>query len=378
MSVGTTVAAVEFVGLRSPLDPPATFSWGSADARNVGLVKVTTSDGVTGWGETSVTFPLWSLEERHATVTQGVAPMAVGLACGSLEEIAGTIAQLERNMARLRLLWSHVAISSAISALEMALLDALGRAQGQPVWALLGGTAAEVPLYAVGFAGDADAIAEQAGTALDEGYAAVKVRLGFGEDRDLGLLRTMRAALGEDPVLYADVNMGWDRETADHMAPRLAEFSLGWLEEPLSRDEVAGFPHLGEAAGAPIAAGENCYSRDEVAALARSGFVDVVMPDLARCGGLLAAVEGARAALDGGRAYSTHHYASDLGFAAMLTVAAVLGPSAPVLRDVSAWPLRSELLTEPITITAGRALTSSVPGLAPEPDPIVIERNRVL
>lgn len=374
----TTIRSVEFIGLRSELAAPATFSWGSAHSRNVGLVQVTTSDGVTGWGETSVTFPLWSLEERQATVTSGLAPMATGKACGSLAEIAALVADLEQNMARLRLLWSPVGVSSAISALELALLDALGRAQGVPTWQLLGGQPQQLPLYAVGFGGRPEQMAEQAQAALDEGYAAVKIRLGFGRQQDLDLLRTMRAALGPDATVYADVNMGWDLPTAREMAPLLQEFSLGWLEEPLSRDETADFPALGQAAHAPIAAGENCYSRAEVVALAESGRAEIVMPDLARCGGLLAGIAGARAAIDGGRAYSTHHYASDLGFAAMLAVGAVLGPSAPILRDVSPWPLREQILSEPVTIAQGRATTPIGPGLAPEPDPDVIERNRVL
>jgi hypothetical protein len=75
-AISVTVAEVEFVGLRTPLHPLAAFSWGRAGERNVGLVRVRRSDGVTGWGETSVTFPLWSLEERAETVARGVAPAA--------------------------------------------------------------------------------------------------------------------------------------------------------------------------------------------------------------------------------------------------------------------------------------------------------------
>src|SRR5699024_978309 len=123
---------VEFVGLRSPLDTPAVFSWGSASSRNVGLVKVVTSSGHVGWGETSVTFPLWSMEERAATVNDGLAPQAIGAEFETIEDIQSLCQGIDGNMNRLRLLWSPVGISGAIGAFEMALLDALGRLRQQP------------------------------------------------------------------------------------------------------------------------------------------------------------------------------------------------------------------------------------------------------
>lgn len=372
------IKSVEFIGLRSPLDPPARFSWGEADSRNVGLVKVVTSDGSVGWGETSVTFPLWSLDERCATVTMGLAPMVTGMACGTIEEIQQVTVTAEKNMARLRLLWSPVGISSAIGALEMALLDAWGRSRGEPVWKLLGGEHRAVDMYAVGFTGGPEQSAEQAAGALEEGYAAVKIRAGFGEEADLNLLRTFRQTLGDSATVYVDVNMGWELPAAMHMAEQMRDFGLGWLEEPLSRDDLEGLRSIRNLNVAPLAAGENCYSRSELVSLAKSGLVDILMPDLARCGGFLAALEGSRTALEQGLEYSTHHYASDIGFAAMSALCSVAGPSAPILRDMSPWPLREELLSEPLTISGGRTWAYEGPGFAPEPVVSVIERTRVL
>lgn len=372
------IKSVEFVGLRSPLDPPAKFSWGEADRRNVGLVKVITTSGHVGWGETSVTFPLWSMEERHATVTHGLAPMVQGLACDGPEDIKKVVETAEVNMARLRLLWSSVGISSAIGALEMALLDAWGHSQNQPVWKLLGGTSFAVDLYAVGFTGGPEQAAEQAGQAIEAGYAAVKTRVGFGEEADLTTLRTLRSALGNDATILVDVNMGWDLETALDMSEKLREFTMGWLEEPLSREDRDGLAKVRELNVAPLAAGENCYSRGELISLATSGLVDILMPDLARCGGFNVALEGAQTALKNGLQYSTHHYASDIGFAAMSALCAVAGPSAPILRDLSPWPLRDGLLSEPLAISGGKTWPFEGPGLTPPPVPAVIEETRVL
>lgn len=368
------IERVEFVALRSLLPQPAVFSWGAANERNVGLVRVVTDRGVEGWGETSVTFPLWSLEERRETV-RSIAPLAEGGEIDDAEGIAALTARLRAQTARLRLLWSPVGISGAIGAIEMALWDAWGKTLGEPVWQLLGGAPDPVPLYAVGFGGPAEAVADQAAEALDAGYAAVKVRVGMGEEADLALLDAVVSRVGAGVLV--DANMGWELPTAMRMAGLLERFELGWLEEPLSRDDADGYRALRRCTDLPLAAGENCFSSTELRALGRSGSVDVVMPDLARIGGLGEALAATRDAISHGLAYSPHHYASDIGFSAMISFCSILGPSRPALRDLGEWPLRSELLAEPLDISDGCARPYSGPGLAPAPRPEVLEEWRL-
>ncbi|MEV8273363.1 mandelate racemase/muconate lactonizing enzyme family protein [Microbacterium sp. NPDC077184] len=369
------ISDITFIGLRSPLPAPAVFSWGSASERNVGLVRAQLDSGVEGWGETSVTFPLWSLEERAATVAS-LAPMFVGRTLDEPADIADVISAARVRTDRLRSLWSPVGISAALGAIEMALWDAYGKALETPVWQILGGTASEVPLYAVGFGGTPEQSAEAAASALADGFAKVKVRVGFDPDADEALVRTVSDRIGGG--LLIDANMGWSRTEAQTMLRRLEPYDLGWLEEPLDRADLTGYAELREKATMPIAAGENCYSEEELIALATGGSIDVVMPDLARVGGLTAAIAGARAARESGRTYSTHHYASDIGFAAMLALCAVVGEPAPILRDISPWPLRTELLSDPLEISPGRALPYSGPGLSPSPRTPVLEEYRTL
>lgn len=369
------VNRVEFVGLRTQLPSPAVFSWGSASQRNVGLVRVECGGGPDGWGESSVTFPLWSLEERAATVN-GIAPLFENLDITSAEGIVDAVASARAKTDRLRLLWSHTAISSALGAIEMAMWDAWGKHHGEPTWRLLGGSDLQVPLYAVGFGGTPEDVAAQAADAIDEGYSAVKVRVGFDQDDDIELVRTVTERVGEG--VLADANMGWSRADAATMVRRLEPYRLGWLEEPLSRDDMAGYRELRALTDTPLAAGENCYSETELVDLARSGLVDVVMPDLARVGGMIAAIAGAHAALEAGRGYSTHHYASDVGFAAMLALCAVVGGPRPVLRDMGEWPVRSGLLSEPILISGGHAQPFAGAGMTPDLRPDVVEEYRVL
>ncbi len=369
------IVDVEFVGLRSRLAAPAVFAWGSAGERNVGLVRVTCDDGTVGWGETSVTFPLWSLEERAATVA-AIQDLFVGEMMASDEQLADVVRRARRRTDPLRLLWSHVALSAAIGAIEMAMWDALGKHRRESVWAMLGGETLDVPLYAVGFGGTPEAVADAAAAAIDEGYSTVKVRVGFDPDADERLVRAVSERVG--PGVLVDANMAWARDQAAAMIARLEPYRLGWLEEPLSRDDLDGYRLLRPTTDIPIAAGENCYTAEELVALAESGLVDVVMPDLARVGGLSAGIAGARAARAAGISYSTHHYASDIGFSAMLALCAVVGSPDPLVRDVSPWSLRSGLLDEPLDLSRGTARPYFGPGLAPAPRPDVIEEYRVL
>lgn len=372
------IERVEFVGLRSPLEPPARFSWGTAEARNVGLVRIELDDGTEGWGETSVTFPLWSLEERAATVSQGLAMLFQGRICESIEDVRVLVAEVDAATTRLRSLWAPVAISAGIAAIEMALLDALAVRAGLPLWQMLGGEPFDVPLYAVGFTGSPEQAAVQAQAAIEEGYSAVKVRLGFGMQADLELLTAFRETLGSAGTILADVNMGWSVEQALEMLPLLEDFDLGWLEEPVGRMDLAGLAAIGQRTKMPLAAGENCYSLEEARVLINARAVNVFMPDIARLGGLLNSIVAVQRAQSAGLDYSPHHYASDIGFSGMLTLCAVMGPSRPILRDITPWDLRHEVLLEPVALSDGTARVSNEPGIGPRPSMATIERYRVL
>jgi L-alanine-DL-glutamate epimerase-like enolase superfamily enzyme len=369
------IREVEFIGLRAPLPSPARFSWGTATSRNVGLVRVVTEEGLEGWGETSVTFPLWSLEERSLTVREGVRPLLVGQDWSKPEEV---VAQLERALMPLGHLWSMVAIRSAIAAVEVALWDIVGQAAGKPLWELWGGRWSRVPLYAVGFTGDRQQIARQAEQALGQGYTAVKIRVGFDEQADLSLVQTVREAIGPAGTLLVDANMAWRREQARRMLEKLAPHGLGWLEEPLARDDVEGLAALQALGLVPIAAGENAYTVADGFALVERRAVGIVMPDIARIGGVSAArivVQAARAA---GIPYSPHQYGSEIGFAVALHLCATEPGCHSLLRDVSPWELRSTFVESEPLVEAGHGLPPRAPGLGVRVNRAAAERFSVV
>lgn len=372
------IREVEFVGLRSELPQPARFSWGSAAHRNVGLVRVRTADGLAGVGEASVTFPLWSLEERALTVRQGLAPLVLG---ADEADIAGLVAHLNATLGRLAPLWSAAAIQGAIGAFEIALWDIAAQKAGLPLFRLLSPEAPDpdpVPLYAVGFGGGPEAIAAGCAAALEAGYPFVKVRAGFGPEADRALLAAIAAVAPEMASVLVDANMAWDRDQAAEQAPALAAFGIGWLEEPLVHSDHAGLAALRSTLGVPIAAGENAYGRQPALDLLAADAVDVFMPDLARIGGLGNARAAVAAARRRGLPYSPHHYASEVGFSASLHLCAAEPGCFALLRDTSDWPLRAAVLTAPPAVAGGFARVPTGPGLGIALDEAALSHYRVV
>ena len=372
------IREVEFVGLRSALPQPAQFSWGAAAHRNVGLVRVMTDEGLVGVGETSVTFPLWSLEERALTVREGLAPLVVGR---DEADIAGLVDRLNATLGRLIPLWSAVAIQASIGAFEVALWDIAGKKTDLPLYRLWNPAAVgpePVPLYAVGFGGGPEQIAAGATAALAEGYPFVKVRAGFGAERDRVVLAAVAVAVPDMGTVLVDVNMAWSREQAATEASALAAYGIGWLEEPLVHTDHAGLAALRQTLGVPIAGGENAYGRQPALDLVAAGAVDVVMPDIARIGGVANARAMIAAARERGLPYSPHHNASEVGFVASLHLCAAEPGCHSLLRDTSEWPLRAAILTEPPTVAGGHAAVPSGPGLGVTLDEAALAHYRAV
>ena len=156
---------------------------------------------------------------------------------------------------------------AAISAIDIALWDILGKSAKQPVYRLLGGkTKQRIPVYASRLYSVAfSELAAEAKRYKDDGYKAMKLRFGWGPadgaagmQRNLELVRTVREAVGNDIDVMADAYMGWTLDYAKRMLPLLRPFRLRWLEEPVIPDDIQGYAELKSYAQIPIAGGEQC------------------------------------------------------------------------------------------------------------------------
>ncbi len=173
----------------------------------------------------------------------------------------------------------------ALSGVDLALWDLLGKAQGMPVYTLLGGKQKErVRAYATG--NDSAWYAEL-------GYTAHKFSHRWQSVADYetaeGLAARARQLFGPDALLMVDCYMSWDQEVALAMAPRLAPYELYWFEDLLTPDDLAGQAALrGQLGGALVAGGEHEFTHYGYAELLRAGALDLWQPDITWCGGLTA------------------------------------------------------------------------------------------
>ncbi|HTS37334.1 MAG TPA: L-rhamnonate dehydratase [Candidatus Solibacter sp.] len=183
----------------------------------------------------------------------------------------------------------------AISAVDIALWDLLGKAAKQPVYRLLGGrTKTRIPVYASRlYSVELNELAAEAGRYKDEGYKAMKLRFGWGPpdgasgmQRNLDLVRTVRNCVGDEIDLMADAYMGWTLDYAKRMLSLLEPFHLRWLEEPVIPDDVHGYAELKSAGRIPIAGGEHEFTLYGFRELLEARALDYIQFDTNRVGGL--------------------------------------------------------------------------------------------
>ena len=183
----------------------------------------------------------------------------------------------------------------AISAVDIALWDLVGKITHQPVFRLLGGkTKQRIPVYASRlYSQRLDELAKEARRYKDEGYRAMKLRFGWGPvdgaagiEKNLALVGTAREVVGNEIDLMADAYMGWTIDYARRMILLLEPYHLRWLEEPVIPDNIAGYAELKRMNRVPIAGGEHEFTVYGFRELLEARALDVIQFDTSRVGGI--------------------------------------------------------------------------------------------
>ncbi len=184
---------------------------------------------------------------------------------------------------------------AAISAVDIAIWDILGKACGQPLFRLLGGrTKTKIPVYASRlYSQKLEDLAAEAQKYKDEGYQAMKMRFGWGPtdgaagmQRNVDLVRTIREVIGYEIDLMGDAYMGWNLDYAYRMVPLLEPYRLRWLEEPVIPDDIHGYAALKALGRIPIAGGEHEFTLYGFRELLEAKAIDYIQFDTNRVGGI--------------------------------------------------------------------------------------------
>jgi L-rhamnonate dehydratase len=250
------------------------------------VVRVADRDGREGVGTVGLGNP------GAVAVVRELTPLVIGREPTDVELLWETMYRATLNVGRRGL------VLEAISAIDIAVWDLLGKQLGQPLYNLLGGRVREaMPAYASWLYASEDlgALAAEAKGWAELGFAAVKQRLAYGPAdgprgirRNVELVRTVMEAVGPDVDVMADAYMGWDVGYAVRCIRAIedAGLRLRWLEEPLIPDDIPGMARVRAAVSTPISAGEHEATRYGFRDLVSAGAVDVLQPDVNRLGGI--------------------------------------------------------------------------------------------
>jgi len=370
------ITAVRAAWLRAPIPAERrhTSDFGVNDSFNTCLVEIDTDAGLTGLGEAKV--GVGNLGNYAALVTlihAELAPVLIGRDARDITALweaiyNGTRAHYVAAHGRTFPIVGRRGITvSALSGIDIALWDLLGKALGQPVWRLLGGRLRErIPAYASGGWAPVGGVGKQLRQYVERGHRAVKMRVGLQDasvDDSAARVREARETLGPGVGLMVDAHGTWSVREAQRFARKVADCDLGWLEEPVSPDNVAGQATVRAATDIPIAAGETEQTRFAFRDLIEARAVDVLQPDVAIAGGITETLRICALAATHGLTVAPHLWGGAVLFASGLHLA-VATPCVTTLEfSRGENPLLNDLVEEPFDLVDGYVLAPDRPGL---------------
>lgn len=340
---------------------------GVRNSRSTTLVQIETDEGVSGVGSCSGNGEL--IEVIIASVLK---PLLVGMDPTEIDEI------WDRAYVR----GGHKEFGTrgvgvvALSGIDIALWDILGKVRGVPVYQLLGGKRRDkVPVYATAlYPEQPEIVARRAREFAEQGFHGVKIKVGFDLDQDVRIVRAVRQELGKDFIVMTDANQGYSLDVALKAAAAFKDCGVFWLEEPLFVEDIAGHAELRERSGVPIAVGENlnmCYAFENFMV---RGAVDYLQPDVARAGGVTEIKKIAAAAAKHGVPISFHTWGDGIALAASVHLSAALENAIVMELDYTYNPLREELLRELFAVQDGFLIPPDKPGLGIELAPQALRK----
>ena len=279
---------------------------------------------------------------------------------------------------------------SALSAIDIALWDIKGKAQGLPVFKLLGGAYRHKALvYATGLyepqnvPSVIEALVEEALGYKEEGFRGMKLKIGYGIDKDVSYVKAIRQAIGEEMYLMVDANHAYNSSEAIQLARKLEQFDIHWFEEPVPPEDLEGYCEIRKKSIILIAGGECEYTRYGFRNLINLRAVDILQPDLCAAGGFTELMKIVAMASAANIPLIPHVWGTNIGLAASLQLFASLPhfperrfPAEPFFEyDRSSHPFREEVTLEKFVMKDGYLEIPARPGLGVNLDLKFVEKH---
>jgi L-alanine-DL-glutamate epimerase-like enolase superfamily enzyme len=261
----------------------------------------------------------------------------------------------------------------AMSGIDMALWDIRGKALDLPLYKLLGGSKKAIPAYAGGVSlgyQPPQQLVEEARKSLDQGYKAIKLRVGDSVQRDVERMRAVRKAFGDELTILTDANIGYQLDDVRRVMPVMDELGIGWLEEPFPAHDYRSYREAKRFGRTPLAAGENHYTRYEFDRVIEDGAITILQPDLSKSGGITECLRIAAMGSAWKLPVHPHSSMTGLNHAASIHFLAAIDNGGYFEGDVSkSNKFRDELVSNPGAIDKdGKVWPLDKPGLGLEVD----------
>jgi len=331
------------------------------------LIKIETDEGVVGWGEA------FTLKDRERSITQHISDLTRYLLGKNTFHIKRFTQMVYDLFAEGR---GAVDLFCAVSGIEQALWDIVGKHLNTPVYNLLGGPCRDkIRVYANGWSRGAKSpedMAQRAAEVVDMGFDAIKVYPFLNnEDVKGGVenVRAVREAVGPNVDILIDVWRQPEPLKAIKVARMIEEFDIFWYEEPVPSDNMDVLAEVRHAIGLPVVTGECLYTKFDYRQVLEKRAADILNPDVGNCGGILALKEIASMAEPYYVSISPHNFNSTtMALAASIQVAVVI-PNFLILEYfVNFSETGNAICLNPFKIEAGHISLPTKPGLGIEID----------
>jgi len=366
------ITGVDSIGLKASLKNPWKASGFFITETTSTIVRITTDSGFTGYGECLARF---TTKITASIVDHILKPLLIGRDPFDVEIIWNDMFNTMRTKGH-----SKGFFIEAMSGVDIALWDLMGKALQLPVYKLLGGKSRDtVEAYASALLfHDRETLKREANRLVEEGYTAIKMKVGLGLEEDLANIVTVRSEIGPTIKLMVDANSGFQAPVAACLSKAMKARSIAWFEEPVPPDDIEGYAFVGAAHGIPLAAGESEFTRFGFRDLIMRSSVLYLQPDVARAGGISEFMKIAALASAHNRLVSPHIGASGaICAAASLQIAATL-PHFTMFEDmIIENPLRTDITKAPLpSMHNGLITIPDAPGMGIEIDESQLTRYR--